>query len=164
MELGEPDERLSILHVAGSNGKGSVCADLTAILTRAGYRVGTFVSPHLVDIRERFLINGEMVGEGPFQSAFGQVYQVVQRQLSRGYCHPTFLDVKRVTEEMPVVQSKLVMGFAIGTTPEERLAAKLMSVDVYKRQRLHSCRKAGYTPLKRMAALYFCGGRAARKA
>lgn len=92
VELGEPDERLSILHVAGSNGKGSVCADLTAILTRAGYRVGTFVSPHLVDIRERFLIDGEMVGEEPFQAAFGQVYQVVQRQLLRGYCHPTFFE------------------------------------------------------------------------
>ena len=42
--------------------------------------------------------------------------------------HTASGDVKRVTEEMPVVQSKLVMGFAIGTTPEERLAAKLMSV------------------------------------
>ncbi len=91
-ELGEPDERLSILHVAGSNGKGSVCADLTAVLNRAGYHVGTFVSPHLTDIRERFLIDGEMVGEELFQAAFLQVYQVVRRMLLRGYCHPTFFE------------------------------------------------------------------------
>lgn len=92
VELGEPDERLSILHVAGSNGKGSVCADLTAVLLRAGYRVGTFISPHLVDIRERFLINGEMVCEEKFQTVFDRVYEVVQQMLPKGYCHPTFFE------------------------------------------------------------------------
>lgn len=91
-ELGEPDERLSIIHVAGSNGKGSVCADLTAVLTHAGYHVGTFVSPHLVDIRERFLIDGEMVGEEKFQAVFWQVRQVAGRLMPRGYCHPTFFE------------------------------------------------------------------------
>lgn len=92
VELGEPDVGLSILHVAGSNGKGSVCADLTAILTAAGYRVGTFVSPHLVEIRERFLIRGEMVGEERFQAVFERVLQVVRRMVPRGYCHPTFFE------------------------------------------------------------------------
>lgn len=92
VELGEPDERLSILHVAGSNGKGSVCADLTAILRQAGYRVGTFVSPHLMDIRERFLIDGRMVCEERFQEVFAQVNQVVERMLLQGYCHPTFFE------------------------------------------------------------------------
>lgn len=91
-ELGEPDRGLAILHVAGSNGKGSVCADITAILTHAGYRVGTFVSPHLVDIRERFLIDGEMVGEEKFQAAFERVRQVVERMVPRGYCHPAFFE------------------------------------------------------------------------
>ncbi|MCD8082625.1 MAG: bifunctional folylpolyglutamate synthase/dihydrofolate synthase, partial [Clostridiales bacterium] len=45
--MGDPQDDLRIIHVAGTNGKGSVCADLTAILTEAGYHVGTFVSPHL---------------------------------------------------------------------------------------------------------------------
>lgn len=53
-EMGNPDEQLKIIHVAGTNGKGSVCADLTAILMEAGYHVGTFISPHLVDVTERF--------------------------------------------------------------------------------------------------------------
>ena len=47
--LGSPEQQLSIIHVAGTNGKGSVCADLTSILREAGYRVGTFISPHLTD-------------------------------------------------------------------------------------------------------------------
>lgn len=92
VEMGEPDEGFSILHVAGTNGKGSVCADLTSILTGAGYHVGTFVSPHLTDIRERFLINGKMVSESAFQASFCRIYQVVSLMLGRGYCHPTFFE------------------------------------------------------------------------
>ena len=49
--LGNPDRELQIIHVAGTNGKGSVCAFLTSILCHAGYHVGTFVSPHLVTMR-----------------------------------------------------------------------------------------------------------------
>lgn len=62
-ELGNPHERLRSLHVAGTNGKGSVCATLEAVLRAKGLRVGKYTSPHLVDFRERFLINGERVSE-----------------------------------------------------------------------------------------------------
>ena len=71
--LGNPDRELQIIHVAGTNGKGSVCAFLTSILCHAGYHVGTFVSPHLVTMRERFLLDGEMIGEEDFLEAFLQV-------------------------------------------------------------------------------------------
>lgn len=91
-ELGDPERNLNIIHVAGTNGKGSVCADLTAILKKAGYRTGTFISPHLVDVRERFLLNGEMVSEEKFQKSFQQVLAVVKTMTSRGYCHPTFFE------------------------------------------------------------------------
>lgn len=57
--LGNPDRDRPAIHVAGTNGKGSVCAFLTSILGEAGYSTGTFISPHLVEVRERFLINGE---------------------------------------------------------------------------------------------------------
>ena len=122
-ELGEPDERLSIIHVAGSNGKGSVCADLTAVLTRAGYHVGTFVSPHLVDIRERFLLDGEMVGEEKFQAVFWQVRQVVERLMPQGYCHPTFFEflflmamVLFAKEKMDYVVLETGLGGRLDTT------------------------------------------------
>lgn len=92
MELGNPDEGLAMIHVAGTNGKGSVCADLTAILKEAGYRVGTFISPHLSDIRERFLIDGELAGEALFEDCFRQVLAVVRKMEERGYFHPTFFE------------------------------------------------------------------------
>lgn len=91
-ELGNPDEELQIIHVAGTNGKGSVCADLTSVLREAGYHVGTFVSPHLVDIRERFLLDGTPVAEEIFERSFQKVLSAVQIMISRGYCHPTFFE------------------------------------------------------------------------
>jgi len=91
-ELGDPEEDLRIIHVAGTNGKGSVCADLTGMLKEAGYRVGTFVSPHLVDVRERFLLDGEMIPREEFQLVFEKVLSAVRRMMPRGYCHPTFFE------------------------------------------------------------------------
>jgi dihydrofolate synthase/folylpolyglutamate synthase len=55
---------MAVCHVAGTNGKGSVCASLDAMLRRAGHRVGRYTSPHLVDFRERFLIDGQPIDEG----------------------------------------------------------------------------------------------------
>ena len=62
-EMGNPHERLRSLHVAGTNGKGSVCATLDTLLRAKGLRVGKYTSPHLVDFRERFLVNGRPVDE-----------------------------------------------------------------------------------------------------
>jgi dihydrofolate synthase/folylpolyglutamate synthase len=59
--LGDPHRDLVALHVAGTNGKGSVCAGLEAVLRAQGLKVGKYTSPHLVDFRERFLVNGEPV-------------------------------------------------------------------------------------------------------
>ncbi|MDB5104692.1 MAG: hypothetical protein JWP91_2381 [Fibrobacteres bacterium] len=60
--LGRPDRGLTFLHVAGTNGKGSVCANLAALLAAAGYRrVGLYTSPHLVSFRERILVDGEPI-------------------------------------------------------------------------------------------------------
>lgn len=91
-ELGNPDEELQIIHVAGTNGKGSVCADLTAVLREAGCHTGTFVSPHLVDVKERFLLDGVPAAEDIFERSFQKVYSVVQVMTGRGYCHPTFFE------------------------------------------------------------------------
>lgn len=57
--LGNPEKGRNIIHVAGTNGKGSVCTYMDAVLTGMGHRVCRFISPHLVDIRERFLIEGK---------------------------------------------------------------------------------------------------------
>lgn len=63
-ELGNPHLQIRVLHVAGTNGKGSVCATLDAVLREHGLRVGKYTSPHLVDFRERFLVNGAPIDAG----------------------------------------------------------------------------------------------------
>ena len=76
-KLGNPDRKLHIIHVAGTNGKGSVCAYMRSVLEAAGKSVAVFTSPHLVDIRERFVIRGEMISEDAFLKAFLQIYELL---------------------------------------------------------------------------------------
>ena len=90
--LGNPDRDRPAIHVAGTNGKGSVCAFLTSILGEAGYSTGTFISPHLVEVRERFLINGEMVDQESFEGAFETVLKASRKLVDQGLCHPTFFE------------------------------------------------------------------------
>ena len=61
LRLNHPEDCFRVIHVAGTNGKGSVCAYLDRILREEGLRTGLFTSPHLVDVRERFRICGRMV-------------------------------------------------------------------------------------------------------
>jgi dihydrofolate synthase/folylpolyglutamate synthase len=61
--LGNPHHRLAVIHVAGTNGKGSVCAMLESVLRASGFKTGLYTSPHLVDFSERFRINGEQIAE-----------------------------------------------------------------------------------------------------
>lgn len=64
--LGNPQDKLKFVHVAGTNGKGSVCACLSKILTAAGYQVGLFVSPHLKCFNDRIYFNGTEIGDEDF--------------------------------------------------------------------------------------------------
>ena len=75
--LGEPDREFQVIHVAGTNGKGSVCAYLDSMLRAGGYKVGLFTSPHLVKINERFKINGEMISDERFVKAFEEVQKII---------------------------------------------------------------------------------------
>lgn len=59
--LGNPEKELQCIHIAGTNGKGSLAAMTSSILTAAGYKTGLTISPYVVDFRERFQINGEMI-------------------------------------------------------------------------------------------------------
>jgi len=65
-DLGHPQRECRFIHVAGTNGKGSVSATLLAVLARAGYRVGLYTSPHLSSVRERFRINDTFIPEAEF--------------------------------------------------------------------------------------------------
>lgn len=92
-KLGNPQDQMKILHVAGTNGKGSVCAFLSSILTAAGKHTGLFTSPHLVRINERFQIDQEPVGDQEFLAAFQQVMDCVEEIEREGYAHPTYFEI-----------------------------------------------------------------------
>lgn len=79
-----------IIHVAGTNGKGSVCAYLDRILRAEGCRTGLFTSPHLVVPEERIRIDGEMISEKTFVSCFERVYPVAKAMERDGAGHPAF--------------------------------------------------------------------------
>ncbi len=91
-ELGHPEEGMKIFHVAGTNGKGSVCAYIRAMLMEGGYRTGFFTSPHLVKTTERFQINREPVEDAAFVRAFEQVMEAVRRRMEQGDEHPTYFE------------------------------------------------------------------------
>ena len=60
---GSPEKNLSFVHTAGTNGKGSTCALVSSVLSAAGYKTGLFISPYVLEFRERFMINGRMIPE-----------------------------------------------------------------------------------------------------
>lgn len=90
--LGNPQEGIKIIHVAGTNGKGSVCAYLNAMLLAGGKKTGLFTSPHLVRINERFQINGEDVSDEQFLEAFLKVEKAAKEYETEGEGHPSYFE------------------------------------------------------------------------
>jgi dihydrofolate synthase / folylpolyglutamate synthase len=88
-DLGNPQERVPIVHVAGTNGKGSVCAYLSSILTEAGYKVGRYISPHLVDWTERICINDRPIS----QETLAEIILDIQKAIDPTSESPTQFEV-----------------------------------------------------------------------
>ena len=82
--LGNPQEGKKVIHVAGTNGKGSVCAYLQALLLSEGKQVGFFTSPHLVKMNERIRFNQNMITDTQFLETFEVVYEKVKEMGSEG--------------------------------------------------------------------------------
>ena len=91
-ELGSPEKSMKIVHVAGTNGKGSVCAFTASMLMEAGKKTGLFTSPHLVRITERFQTDGVEMSKNEFLENFKQVKAAAERIMERGFSHPTFFE------------------------------------------------------------------------
>ena len=85
--LGNPHQRLRIIHIAGSKGKGSTSAILDRILRAAGYRTGLFTSPHLCQVEERIQVNGEPISHGEIASLLAEVRDAASS------LQPTFFEV-----------------------------------------------------------------------
>jgi dihydrofolate synthase/folylpolyglutamate synthase len=78
-----------VIHVAGTNGKGSVCAMIDSICRAQGYRTGLFISPHLVTFRERIRVDGEMISE----NAVAHGLTTIRNLIADWDQHPTFFEV-----------------------------------------------------------------------
>ena len=90
--LGDPQRKFRVIHVAGTNGKGSTCAFITSVLREAGYSCGLFTSPHLVEINERFQINEEVIDDDTFLRAFEKVKKLSDELVAEGSYHPTYFE------------------------------------------------------------------------
>jgi len=86
---GSPNNPPKVIHVAGTNGKGSVCAMIDSICRAQGYRTGLFISPHLVTFRERIRVDGEMISE----HAVADGLTVIRDLIAEWDPHPTFFEV-----------------------------------------------------------------------
>lgn len=78
--LGNPERGLQVIHVAGSNGKGSVCRMLESVLLQAGYRTGLFISPHLVDFTERYRLGGANAKRKDLERAAKPLWKAMREQ------------------------------------------------------------------------------------
>lgn len=87
-QFDNPQNHLQIIHIAGTNGKGSTAAVLSAVLKKAGYHVGVFTSPHLISYTERIAINGDPIAENEFALLLSEIVSECQK-------------VKNVTGENP---------------------------------------------------------------
>lgn len=90
--LGNPQDSIKVIHVAGTNGKGSTCAYLASMLSAGGYKTGLFTSPHLVKINDRFRIDGEIMSDEDFVESFLRVKKVIDEAKEDGYAHPSYFE------------------------------------------------------------------------
>ena len=91
--LGNPQDELNIIHVAGTNGKGSICSFIAKVLEKSGYKVGLFTSPYLEVFNERIRINGENITDEHIAKSVSEVKLRIDKMLAEGYESPTEFEI-----------------------------------------------------------------------
>ena len=94
--LGNPQESLRFIHVAGTNGKGSVTAYLTGVLMEAGLKVGRYNSPTIRDWRERIMVGRQMITKEALGRLMGLIRETCDRMVQEGLPHPTSFEIETV--------------------------------------------------------------------
>lgn len=92
--LGNPQDDLKFVHIAGTNGKGSILAYVSTILKEAGYKVGRYISPTIFEYRERIQVNEAYIPEEAVARLAERIYQAGQAMLAEGLAHPTAFEVE----------------------------------------------------------------------
>lgn len=93
-ELGNPQESLQFVHIAGTNGKGSTLAFVSTVLKVAGYKVGRYISPTIKDYRERIQINGRMISKASLRNCTEQIKDAIERMEKKGKERPTLFEIE----------------------------------------------------------------------
>ena len=93
-ELGNPEKDMKFVHVAGTNGKGSIIAYASSILKEAGYKTGRYISPTVTSYLERMAVNGENIAEDEFAYLVEKVQRAVARMETKGWAHPTVFEIE----------------------------------------------------------------------
>ena len=93
-ELGHPEDNLKIVHIAGTNGKGSIFAHLSSILIAAGFKVGRYISPTISCYEERFQINGEYIIKDKLARLYNIVEEAMKREEEKTGLKPTLFEVE----------------------------------------------------------------------
>jgi dihydrofolate synthase/folylpolyglutamate synthase len=92
--LGDPHKKLKIIHVAGTNGKGSTCSLISSILQSDGHKVGLYTSPHLIDFTERFKVNHKPIDRKKVSELLERIKPFIEKVANTpSYGHPTFFEV-----------------------------------------------------------------------
>ena len=94
LRLGNPEKKLSVIHVAGTNGKGSTIAFTSSILREAGYRVGCYTSPAVFDYEEIIQVDGTYIEKEAVTRLISQIREAAEEMLKDGFSHPTVFEME----------------------------------------------------------------------
>jgi dihydrofolate synthase / folylpolyglutamate synthase len=92
-ELGNPQNDLKVVHIAGTSGKGSTTYLTAHLLNQLGYKVGSTLSPHIVDVRERIQIDNQLISKELFTENFNEIWAVVEKMESCSYGPPSYFEI-----------------------------------------------------------------------
>ena len=122
--LGNPQDNLKFIHISGTNGKGSVLAYLSTILTEAGYRVGRYISPTLFSYRERIQVNGERIGKEALAKHVTAIAEAIRDMEEHHLTNPTPFEIETALsflyfqeKKCDLVVLETGLGGALDATP-----------------------------------------------
>lgn len=135
--LGNPQDSLKYIHVAGTNGKGSTCAMLDSILREAGYKVGLYTSPHIFEYTERIKINGQEISKEDFANLFEEVASVgIHLTEFETLTVMMFLYFQRNNVEIVILETGMGGRFDATNVIKENLCSIITQIDLDHTDRL----------------------------